>query len=243
MRLSLLLTFGFVSAGLVACSDPETAPSVQSDPNAQAGPQQGMPGAGPGPVAGPGSVVGPGQNAVAGPAGGPANMAEGAAPGAPRDVPRELGINAPPPNAGEKVVFETGAETVAVSLQAKGFGPDAELHLLRMVDGDFGESAPQVVHIESLEGRESVTFQAPAKLEGAFYAIVMEGEPPDNTVSSIEGVITLDGKDISLGVSKGDQATWSADLPIGPLPENTREKQEPMEPGALPTNAEPSVGN
>ena len=243
MRLSLLLTFGFVSAGLLACSDPEPAPSNQSGPAAQAGPQQGMPGAGPGPIAGPGAVVGPGQNAASGPAGGPANMGEGAGPGTPGEMPQALEGSAPPPNGPGKVVFETGAETVAVSVQAKGFGPDAELHILQMVTGDFGELAPRVVHIESLEGRESATFQAPAKLDGEFYAIVMEGEPPNNTVSSIDGVITLDGKDISLSVNKGDQATWSADLPMGPMPENTKEKNMPVDADAVPTNAEPTVGN
>ncbi|MFT5583984.1 MAG: hypothetical protein ACI9VR_001568 [Cognaticolwellia sp.] len=218
MRLSLLLTFGFASAGLVACSAPEAPPVTQPAPGAQpgqSGPQQVVPG--PGPVEG-------GVNSAPGQAQGPAGF-----------MPPDLGVDAPPPGEGGLVSFEIGAESLEISLQAKGFGETAELHIIELVSGDFGKAQPRVIHIEQLKGRESLTIQAPAKLDGEFFAMVMEGEPPNVTASSVEDSLSLNGENLSLSVTKGDQATWMSKLPMGPLPENTLEE--------LPLEAPPVPGD
>lgn len=127
----------------------------------------------------------------------------------------------PPPGEPTTTQFETGDASVTITVAVDGFSPDAELQIVELVKGDFGMVRPRVVHIEPLKGRQTLEIAAPAKLPGKFYALVMEGELPNSKVSGAEQSLSLNGKDLSLKISAGQQATWMSQLPLGPPPENT----------------------
>ncbi len=216
MRLPLLVLPSLAVLALVACSDPEPAP-----------------------VAPP---TGPQTEAQAGPSAGPAASpgAEGTANAAPERLPGELHLspnapgkiapempeqeNAAPglaPGEPAKAQFEAGDASVTIAVTVDGFGETAELQFIELVKGDFGMVRPRVVHIEPLKGRKSLEIAAPAALPGKFYALVVEGELPNSSFSGAEQALSLNGSDLSLNITAGQQATWMSQLPMGPPPENT----------------------
>jgi hypothetical protein len=134
--------------------------------------------------------------------------------------PQENAVPGGAPGEPGQAQFEAGDASVTISVTVEGFGEDAELQILELVKGDFGMVRPRVVHIEPLKGRKTLEIEAPAALPGKFYALVMEGKLPNSSFSGAEQALSLNGSDLSLKVTAGQQATWMSQLPMGAPPEN-----------------------
>ena len=132
-------------------------------------------------------------------------------------------------------------DVVKIKVTVKG-GTKGQIDFMQLGD------PPTALHVESYDGEGPVEISAPAKLDGKVYVVAMNyanGSTvgPKDEIGTLSKPIELNGKDLSLEIKIGDEASWF-ERPDGapPAPPPPSQAGTTPEAGGPPPDGGPDGG-